>query len=158
MIDPITAITAATTAYNGIRKLVSAGRDLEEVAGHLGRWYGAAADLTRAESQRKNPPLFTKLFSSGSVEEEALQIIIHKKKLAEQEADLQALLNNRFGYGTWKEMVELRRNIRKEREETIYKQMERRKKFFEFLLIIFLILCLSGILTLIVFLIMSAQG
>jgi uncharacterized protein with NRDE domain len=56
MIDPITAITAATTAYNGIRKLVSAGRDLEEVAGHLGRWYGAAADLTRAESQRKKSP------------------------------------------------------------------------------------------------------
>jgi hypothetical protein len=37
--------------------------------------------------------IFTKLFSSGSVEQEALQIIIHQKKLAEQEKDLQQLLN-----------------------------------------------------------------
>jgi replicative DNA helicase len=122
MIDPITAIAGATQAYNLIKKMVYAGRELEDVAGQLGKWYGAAADLGRAEQQRKNPPIFTKLFSSGSVEQEALQIIIHQKKLAEQEKDLQQLLNNRFGYGTWREMVELRRKIKKEREETLYRQ------------------------------------
>ena len=52
---------------------------LEDVAGQLGKWYGAAADLGRAEQQRKNPPIFTKLFASGSVEQEALQIIIHQR-------------------------------------------------------------------------------
>ncbi len=113
MIDPITAISAATASYNMVKKLVYAGRELEDIAGQLGKWYGAAADLGRAEQQRKNPPIFTKLFSSGSVEQEALQIIIHQKKLAEQEKDLQQMLNNRFGYGTWREMVELRRKIKK---------------------------------------------
>jgi hypothetical protein len=131
MIDPITAISAATAAYNGIVKLVKAGREVEDCIGQLGKWYGAAADINRAETQRKNPPLFAKMFAAGSVEEEALAIIIHKKKLAEQEKNLQAMLNMRFGFDTWKELIELRRKIRKEREETIYRQMERRKAFFD---------------------------
>jgi len=139
MIDPITAISAATAAFNGVKKLVAAGREIEDVVGQLGKWYGAAADLNRAESQRKNPPIFTKLFMSGSVEEEALAIITHKKKLEEQEKQLQDMLNIRFGFGTWKEMVELRRKIRKEREETLYKQQERRKAFFEILIVLFLL-------------------
>ena len=66
MIDPITAIAGATQAYNLVKKMVYAGRELEDVAGQLGKWYGAAADLGRAEQQRKTPPIFTKLSSSGS--------------------------------------------------------------------------------------------
>jgi hypothetical protein len=49
------------------------------------------------------------------------------------------MLNIRFGFGTWKEMVELRRKIRKEREETLYKQQERRKAFFEVLSVLFIL-------------------
>tara|TARA_B100000497_G_scaffold11427_1_gene12998 strand:- start:75 stop:557 length:483 start_codon:yes stop_codon:yes gene_type:complete len=139
MIDPITAISAATAAFNGVKQLVAAGREIEDVVGQLGKWYGAAADLSRAEQQRKNPPIFTKLFMSGSVEEEALAIITHKKKLEEQEKQLQDMLNIRFGFGTWREMVELRRKIRKEREETLYKQQERRKAFFEVLSVLFIL-------------------
>lgn len=146
MIDPITAITAATAAFNGVKKLVAAGREIEDVVGQLGKWYGAAADLQRAESQRKNPPMFSKLFNSGSIEEEALNIIVQKKKLEEQEKQLQDILNIRFGFGTWKEMVELRRKIRKEREETIYKQQERKAAFFEMILLISLLAMLAGII------------
>ena len=69
----------------------------------------------------------------------------HKKKLEEQEKQLQDLLNVRFGFGTWREMVELRRSIKKEREETIYKQQEKRAAFFEGLLLIFLITLGFGI-------------
>ena len=145
MIDPITAIGAATAAFNGVRKLVHAGRELEDVVGQLGKWYGAAADLSRAETQRKNPPMFTKLFSAGTVEQEALEILVHKKKMQEQEKQLQDMLNVRFGYGTWKEMIELRRSIRKEREKTIYNQMERRRAFFENVAVVALtILILTG--------------
>jgi len=146
MIDPITAITAATAAFNGVKKLVHAGREIEDVVGQLGKWYGAAADLQRAETQRKKPPLFTKLFASGSIEQEALQILVHKKKMEEQEKQLQDLLNIRFGYGTWKEMIELRRKIKKEREETVYRQMEARQAFFENCAIIGLVLALFAII------------
>ena len=150
MIDPITAIGAATAAFNGVKKLVHAGREIEDVVGQLGKWYGAAADLGRAETQRKNPPIFTKLFSSGSVEQEAFEILVHKKKLQEQEKQLEEMLNIRFGFGTWREMIELRRKIRKEREETVYRQQERRRAFLEGIAVIFLTVFLFGLIVFII--------
>jgi len=150
MIDPITAIGAATAAFNGVKKLVHAGREIEDVVGQLGKWYGAAADLGRAETQRKNPPIFTKLFSSGSVEQEALEILVHKKKLQEQEKQLEEMLNIRFGFGTWREMIELRRKIRKEREETVYRQQERRRAFLEGIAVIFLTVFLFALVVFII--------
>ena len=150
MIDPITAIGAATAAFNGVKKLVHAGREIEDIVGQLGKWYGAAADLGRAETQRKNPPIFTKLFSSGSVEQEALEILVHKKKLQEQEKQLEEMLNIRFGFGTWREMIELRRKIRKEREETVYRQQERRRAFLEGIAVIFLTVFLFALVVFII--------
>ena len=37
------------------------------------------------------------------------------------------LLNMRFGYGTMEELKTMRRKIRAQRQETVYKQIERRK-------------------------------
>lgn len=146
MIDPITAITVATTAFNSVKRMVEVGREIEDVAGQLGKWYGAAADLSRSEQQLKNPPLFKKLFSGGSVEEQALQIIIHQKKMKEQEQQLQFMLDMRFGYGTWKEMIQLRRKIAKEREETVYKQMERRQDIIDACLILLFSIFIGGMI------------
>lgn len=145
MIDPITAITTATAAFNGIKQLVNAGRELEDVTGQLGKWYSAAADLGRAEQERKNPPLFRQLLYSGSIEEEALNIVIHKKKLAEQEKEIAAMLDFRFGPGTWKEMIQIRRQIKKEREKKIYRQQELKETIIDSIIIIFLVLIISTI-------------
>ena len=131
MLDPITAITAATTAFNAVKRFVDAGKDLEDVATHLGKWYTAASDLGRAEQQAKNPPMFKKLFAGGSIEEEALAILMHQKKLKEQEYQLKIMLNFRYGANTWEEMIQLRRQIRKQRQETIYKQQERKQALID---------------------------
>ncbi len=55
MIDPVTAFAAANAAFKGVKMLVGAGREMQDVSKQLGMWYGAVADITRAESQRKNP-------------------------------------------------------------------------------------------------------
>ena len=106
MIDPITAIAAASAAYNGVRKVMDAGKEIEDVTQTLGKWFGALNDINRAEQQRKNPPLHAKLAGGASIKE--------------QEKEMAFMLNYRFGPGTWEEMLELRRAIKKEREETIY--------------------------------------
>jgi hypothetical protein len=144
MIDPITAITVATTAFSTVKKFVNAGQEFEQVAGQLGKWYGAAADFRHMQQSQKKPPIFKKLFAAGSVEEEALSLLIHEKTLMEQEKQLADLLNNRFGYGTMKELTEMRRQIKKDREETIYKQMERQKAFVDTVTVIFLSSLLIG--------------
>ena len=62
MIDPITAVATATSAFNLIKKGFQAGRDIEGMAGDLGRWMGAVSDIKKAEEYSKKPPLFKKLF------------------------------------------------------------------------------------------------
>lgn len=122
---------AATTAFSTVKKFVNAGQEFEQVAGQLGKWYTAVSDFRHAQQDQKNPPLFKKLFSAGSVEEEALNLLIQEKKIMEQEKELSIILNMRFGPGTMEELKEMRRSIRKKREATIYKQLQRRKALIE---------------------------
>ena len=80
MIDPISAIAMATGAFNTIKKGFAMGRDIESMGKDLGRWMGAVSDIKKAEEYNQKPPLFKKLFASGSIEEEAMQIFMAKKK------------------------------------------------------------------------------
>lgn len=144
--DPITAITIATTAFNAIKKCVEAGRELEDTAQQLGKWYGAVSDFRRAEQQNKNPPLFKKLFKSGSIEEEALAILLHSKKLREQEYELKVMLNMRYGVNAWEELLQLRRQIAKQRQKTVYKQQEMRQALVDGVLTVILILLIGCIM------------
>lgn len=150
MIDPISAVVAATSAFSTVKKFVSAGQEFEQVAGQLGKWYTAVSDFRHAQQEQKKPPLFKKLFAAGSVEEEALQLLIHEKKIMEQEKELGALLNLRFGYGTMEELKEMRRKIRAQRERTIYKQAQRKKAFVEAvsisILVVGLVIMIGGLL------------
>ena len=92
MIDPITAIAGATAAFNTIKKGFAVGRDIESMAGDLGRWMGAVSDLKKAEELNKKPPLFKKLFNAGSVEEEAMTIFMAKKKAEDMRDQLRQII------------------------------------------------------------------
>jgi hypothetical protein len=158
MIDPFTAITAATTAYSTVVRMVKAGQEAEETFKQMGKWYTAVQDFRRGQAENKHPPLFKKLFAAGSVEEEALALLLHEKKIAEQEKDLQTLLNWRFGYKTWDELKEMRRKIQKERQDTVYKQRQRQKAFFDVLTAVGLIIVGGAILTFFFWIFLSATG
>jgi hypothetical protein len=48
MIDPITlsaAVSGATAAYNGIKKAIKIGREIEDLSGELGKWMKAVSDV-----------------------------------------------------------------------------------------------------------------
>lgn len=128
--DPITAITTATAAFNTVKKMVEMGRDVEDTLGQVGKWYGAISDLNEAERIVKNPPLFKKIVASKSVEQEAMQIYAAKKKAETQEKELRTLLMYAYGPDGYSELVTLRRKIKEQREQTIYAQARRRKQVF----------------------------
>ncbi len=129
MIDPVTAFATANAAFKGVKMLVGAGREMQDVSKQLGMWYGAVADITRAESQRKNPTwLDKKTHGTENIEKEAMDIIVRKKTLIEKEKEIKFMLDYRFGLGTYDEMLGMRRQIRKEREETIYAAMEAKRQ------------------------------
>ena len=144
MIDPISAIGIATGAFSAIKKAVSAGRDIEDMAGTIGKWMGAVSDIKKAEEMNKKPPLFKKLFLAGSVEEEAMQIFMAKKKAEDMREELRNIISMTRGPSAWQELVKTEADIRKRRQETIYAQEERRKQFFEILAIGVLVIAVSS--------------
>jgi len=129
MIDPVSAFALATAAFNGIKKAVEVGRELEDMAGFFGKYFQGVSDVNKAAEDAANPPIFRKLLSSGSVEEEAMNALIQKKKIQEMESELRQMITLRFGVEAYKEMMQMRRQIKEQRERTIYRQAQRRKAF-----------------------------
>ena len=130
MLDPITAFTVATTAFNTIKKAVEVGREIEDVAGYIGKFFGAKADIAKAEEKAKNPPIFKKLLSAGSVEEEALQLVVQRQKLGEMERELRSMIILRYGQETYLEMMRQREKIAMERKRVELLQKYKRQEFF----------------------------
>jgi len=131
MIDPISAAAAASSAFAAVKKGFEIGRDIESMVGDLSRWMSAISDISEAEKQAQNPPIFKKLMFSGSVEEEAIQLFAAKKKAEQQRDDLKTFIQYTMGASAWDELIKMEGRIRKERQETIYKQAKRRQKFIE---------------------------
>lgn len=131
MVDPITAITAATAAFNTIKKGFAIGRDIESMGSDLGRWMNAMSDIKKAEEYTKRPPLFKKLFAAGSVEEEAMQVFMAKKKAEDMRAELKQIISFTRGPSAWEELLRTEGEIRKKRQQMIYAQEERRQKVIE---------------------------
>jgi len=127
LVDPFTAVAAATTAFNTVKKFVHAGQEFENCMGQMGKWYSAVSDFRKGQQMQKNPPIFRKLLAPGSIEEEALNLLIHEKKVMEMEKELQQMLNFRFGFGTWDELKDMQRKIRAQRQKEVYAAAERRQ-------------------------------
>jgi hypothetical protein len=142
--DPITAAATASSAFAAIKKGFEIGRDLESMVGDLSRWMGAISDLTEAEKDAQNPPIFKKLFGGQTVEAEAMATFAAKRKAEQQRAELKTYIQYTMGMSAWEELVRMEGQIRKTRKETIYKQAKRRRKFMEIVGIILVVGALIG--------------
>ena len=156
MLDPVSALAIATSAFNLLKKGISAGRELEDMAGQLGTWFGAVSDVKSAEEEAKDPPLFRKLISSGSVEQEALQALVARKKIEQQEKELRELIVWRWGTEEYTAMMRDRARIKDTRAKAIQNQRRKMRKFIANTLTIVVILGLVGaLLALIIGIIMN---
>ncbi len=145
MIDPISAVAAATAAFNVIKKGFEVGRDIESMYGDVGRWMGAVSDIDQAEKMNKKPPLFKKIFAGSSIEEEAINIFAAKKKAEAMEQELRNYVNLTHGPGSWNEIVALQAKIRKDRKAQIYAQQERQREIFNAIGIIIGAVVVAGV-------------
>ena len=146
MIDPVTAIAGATAAFNAIKSGFSVGRDIESMAGDLGRWMNCVSDLKKAEEYTKKPPLFKKLFAAGSVEEEAMQVFMAKKKAEDMREQLRQIITMSRGMSAWDELIKTEADIRKKRQAMIYAQAERRRQIVEIFAVGLLVVVVVGFL------------
>ena len=143
MLDPISAVAAATSAFNVIKKGIAFGQDLESMTKSLSKWYGAVSDFNYAEQEVNNAGGVSKLLMKGSIEKMALDITVNKQKIREQENELRTLIQYTYGHNVYNEMIELRRKLRKQREDEIYRRREFKKQLLEAFLI-FVLMCLIG--------------
>ena len=149
--DPVTislAVGVASKAFSAIKQGFAVGRDIEQMSGDISRWMGAASDVDNAEKQAKNPGVFGKVFGGGSIEATALQAYSAKKKLEEQRYELKMFLNLTHGPQAYEELLQMEGQIRKERQQTIYKQQQIRKQIGEGIALLFLVLIIGGFLLL----------
>ena len=131
MIEVMAAVSAATSAFGAIRKGFEVGRDIESMAGDLSRWMGAVSDIKKAEEYNNKPPLFKKLFASGSIEQEALEIFMAKKKADDMREQLRQIITYTRGPSAWQELIKTEADIRKKRQAMIYAQKERQRFWIE---------------------------
>jgi hypothetical protein len=146
MLDPVSALAIATSAYKVLKKGIEMGRELEDMGGQLGTWFKAVSDVKNAEEEAKDPPLFKKLIFSGSVEQEAMQALIARKKIEQQEKELRELIVWRWGVEEYTSMMRDRAKIKDTRTRAIQNQRRKMRKLIQNTLTVGAILALVGII------------
>ena len=108
--DPITAIGIASTAYSAIKKGFEVGKEVESMAGDLGRWMNAIIAVKTSHSKAKGRRF-------GSVEEEALETFAAKKKAEQMENDLRNFIVGQYGVNAWQDIIRIQADLRKKQKE-----------------------------------------
>ena len=150
------ALSVATKSYSMITKTIDAGAEFEQVMGQMSKWWGACQDINKANEVAKKPPLFKKLTFQDS-QKEALDAFVAKKKMEEMRGEIRTMLLYRFGPEAWKELCQMEREIKQQRQDMIYAQKERVRKLFDGVIIVAGIIAIVGLIFGIIVLINSAS-
>lgn len=153
MIDPITALSVASTAVSQMKQLINAGRDTTQA---MSKFAGAWADINEAERQAKNPPWY-KTFS-GSMEERAAQAFAAKKKAQELKTDLENMIRFVHGPAGLQEYKDILRDMRKQKEQNEFKKAKLKQAIIEWTVGIIAFIITAGILGVIFYFIGKSQG
>jgi hypothetical protein len=132
MLDPVSIIGIATTAFKGLKAAVEAGREIEDCIGQLSQWAGAIADLDKSDEliKKKKNSLFRSLVPSNgkSIQVQAMEAFAAKQTAVKQRNELRQLIQYTAGKNGWDEFIRMESSIRKERQEALYAEIERREK------------------------------
>jgi hypothetical protein len=119
--DPITCITAATTAYNALKKGFAVGKEITSMGNQLQQWSKAVSDLDYVHEKASKPPMY-KMFSD--TQSQALEAWSYKQKAKEMRDELRKHISFVYGPSAWEEIVRTEAKMRKEQRELVYKKQE----------------------------------
>ena len=147
MIDPITAIAGATAAFNAIKQGVQIGRDLEGMAGDLGRWSKAISDFDFAAKRIENPKWYQVM--GGNVEAQAMELFVQKRQRDAMRDELRTWISGTLGPSAWQELIKMENEIRQKLKEQEYRRIERKENIIAWsaglFLFFFCVGCLFGL-------------
>ena len=148
--DPISAIAAATTAYNAIKRGFKVGKEIEGMSKDLGRWMGAIQEVKEGHTKAKGR-------SFGSVEEEALESFAALKKAQQMEHELRQFVNFNYGHNAWNEVIRIQVDIRKKKKEALEEAKRRQAKMIENIILGVLVIFFLGAVGSVLYLILSVR-
>ena len=153
--EPVTigvALTVAGKAFEAIKKGFEVGRDIESMGGDLARWMGAASDVDNAERTAKNPSYLQRVFGGSSLEANAIEAVVAKKKMEKQRYEMKTFLNMTYGPNAWNDVLKMEGEIRKRRQREIYDRQKLRRQIIEYIGWFILFCTVVGFLYLLAFL------
>ena len=114
--DPMTigaCVSGAMKAYNMVTKAVNAGREIEDTAQYIGKFFDSKEKILEIEKENEHGPKFLR---GSSVEAQALEIQMAKHKTQQMESQLREIIVL-YGPGEafYNEMMKTRRTIRQQR-------------------------------------------
>ena len=148
--DPISAIAAATTAYNAIKRGFKVGKEIEGMSKDLGRWMGAIQEVKEGHNKAKGR-------SFGSVEEEALESFAALKKAQQMESELRQFVNFNYGHNAWNEVIRIQVNIRKKKKEAIAEAKRKQAQMIENTILGVLVIFFLGAVGAVLYLILAVD-
>lgn len=153
MIDPLTALAAASAAVSQVKSLVNSGRD---VSSALAKFAGAWSDINEAERRAKNPSFLEKF--NGSLEENAAKAFTAKKKAQALKKELESTIQFVYGPSGLREYKDTLRAMREQKRKTEYLKAERQRKILEWTVGIVVALISTAVLSGAFYLIGKSQG
>ena len=147
--DPMSAIAVAGTAFNAIKAGFEHGREIESMAGDIGRWMGAIKDVKEGANKVKAKKKY------GSIEEEAFEEFAALKEAERMENELRTFVNMHYGPQSWNQIVRIQAEIRV-REIEAKEQAKREQE--EFIEKICIMVGVGAVLALLIFMVIVAYN
>lgn len=135
--DPLTILAAATAAFNGIKRAVEVGREMQDVYGQLTEWAGHVSDFHHAVAQQTNrrPGLFERITFTRSETAEALELYTARQRIIDMEKEIYNMFLygalNHLGRDGYDEFRRVRREVQEQRQRIIQNQILRQRDFLE---------------------------
>lgn len=150
MLDPVSAIALASSAYSAIKKGIEIGRELQDMGGQLSQWASAISDLEYFERKAEDPPWY-KAFS-GNAQAEAMEVFAAKKKIEAQRNELRTYIQFSYGQSGWEEFLRTEADIRKRRQAHEHRKAEIKEMIISGVLIFLMVSSISAFLALVLWL------
>lgn len=129
--EPTTLLLAASTAFSAVKKGMQYAKDVESMAGDIGRWMDAVNNLEEHHKKDRR--------KVGSVEVEALESWAALRKAKAQEEELRLYIIANHGMDAWQQILRMQGRIRKQRQIEAERRQKQRQIIIEWSVVVFVI-------------------
>ncbi len=108
----VAAVQICASAYRFMKTAVNEGRELGDMTRAMSKFWDAREEVSVLEQKATNPSKIEKLFGGKSIESQALEITLQKKKAEQLEKELKDLFYWTGNANLWHDMIRERAKIR----------------------------------------------